>query len=77
MDFRKLVWAIQETHQAFQRRKVTVINQNLVLRNWLFGFYIVEFEQNGEDYARHGERLLYMLSDELKKLGLAGYLTPI
>ena len=72
MDFRKLVQAIEDTHQIFQRRTVTVINQNLVLRNWLFGFYIVEFEQNGKDYARHGERLLYTLSDELKQLGLAG-----
>lgn len=72
MDFRKLVYAIQETHRSFQRRTVKVINQNLVIRNWLFGFFIVEFEQNGKDYASHGDRLLYKLSDELKQIGLAG-----
>ncbi len=28
------------------------------MRNWLIGYYIVEYEQRGSDRARYGERLL-------------------
>jgi hypothetical protein len=26
------------------------------LRNWIIGFYIVEYEQNGKDRAEYGEK---------------------
>ncbi len=32
----------------------------------MFGFYIVECEQNGEDRAEYGEKLLLNISKELK-----------
>lgn len=35
-------------------RVATVANQALVLRNWMVGAYIVEFEQNGADRAKYG-----------------------
>jgi len=72
MNYKNLIKSIQQTHQVFQRRTVVSINHNLIVRNWLFGFFIVEFEQNGKDYAKYGERLLYRLADELKKRGLKG-----
>lgn len=43
------------------------VNYLLTLRNWLIGFYIVEFEQRGEDRAVYGERLLERLAAELDK----------
>ncbi len=55
-----------------QNRAVTIVNQSHTLRNWLYGFYIVEYEQNGEDYAQYGSRLLYRLANELKKIGIKG-----
>jgi predicted nuclease of restriction endonuclease-like (RecB) superfamily len=55
-----------------QNRAVTIVNQSHTLRNWLYGFYIVEYEQNGDDYAQYGSRLLYRISDELKKGGIKG-----
>ena len=39
-------------------RAAVAVNQALVLRNWLIGAYIVEFEQNGTDRAKYGTRLL-------------------
>lgn len=41
----------------------------LTLRNWLIGFYIVEFEQKGEDRAEYGDKLLLKLS---QKIGIPG-----
>ena len=38
---------------------------NLVVRNWLFGWYIVEYQQNGSDRAIYGKQLLIRLSDAL------------
>lgn len=72
MDYKKLVEYFNQTQAVFQAKAVVSINQSLVLRNWLFGFYIVEYEQNGKDYAKHGERLLYKLADELKRQGIKG-----
>ena len=72
MDFKTLLGKLRQTHDLLQQRVVSAINQGLLLRNWLIGFYIVEFEQNGQDYAQYGERLLYRLSEELSKGGIKG-----
>src|SRR5690606_8423157 len=41
------------------------INRDLVLRNWFLGYYIIEFEQGGEDRAKYGKGTLKQLSKEL------------
>lgn len=66
MNFSSLVQSIQQTHSALQQQAVKAVNRSLTIRNWLIGFYIVEFEQNGEDRAEYGEKLLNRLSKELK-----------
>ena len=38
----------------------------LVVRNWLFGWYMVEYEQNGSDRAKYGTATLKQLSVALK-----------
>jgi hypothetical protein len=43
---------------------------SLTLRNWLIGYYIVEFEQNGEDRAKYGEKLLQNIEKRLNTKGL-------
>ncbi len=53
-------------------RVATVANQALVLRNWIVGAYIVEFEQNGKDRAKYGARLLERLAGDLKAKGIRG-----
>lgn len=72
MDFSKLIDQLREAHTAMQVRAGSAVNQSHTLRNWLFGYYIVEFEQHGQDYAEYGARLLYRIAAELKKSGLKG-----
>lgn len=37
----------------------------LTIRNWLIGYYIVEFEQNGKDRAEYGKSLLKSIAGKL------------
>lgn len=48
------------------------VNRQLILRNWLIGAYLVEFEQAGEDRAKYGERLLNRLAADLLARGVTG-----
>ncbi len=71
-DYAQLVSAISSINTQMVGRVATVANQALVLRNWMIGAYIVEFEQNGADRAQYGARLLATLAVDLKALGLKG-----
>lgn len=68
----QLVTAISAINSQMVTRVATVANQALVLRNWMVGAYIVEFEQNGADRAKYGARLLETLAGDLKAKGLKG-----
>lgn len=70
MDFNQLSEIIGKTHRYLQNNAVKAINQNLTIRNWLIGYYIVEFEQNGEDRAVYGEKLLKILEKRMDDKGL-------
>lgn len=41
----------------------------MTARNWLVGYYIVEYEQHGEDRAKYGEKLINRLAERLNKRG--------
>src|SRR5690349_10459884 len=71
MNFTSLVQAIQLTHTSFRQQAIKAVNQSLTVRNWLIGFYIVEFEQKGEDRAVYGSNLLEELSKKINIPGLA------
>jgi len=72
MRFKQLIALIKQTNQGLQKKAISSINQLLVIRNWLIGFYIVEFEQNGDDRAKYGQRLLKTIAEELEKKKLKG-----
>jgi predicted nuclease of restriction endonuclease-like (RecB) superfamily len=72
MDYEQLVTAIDSTSQALLGRAAKAVNQALVLRNWLIGAHLLEFEQSGQDRATYGERLLSNLAADLKARGLKG-----
>lgn len=40
--------------------------------SWLIGFYIVEFEQNGQDRATYGDRLIRNLEQDFKAKRIGG-----
>lgn len=69
-DFNSLVTTIQETNSTLQQSASKAINRYLTIRNWLIGFHIVEFEQNGEDRAEYGQRLVDELAEVLATPGL-------
>ena len=62
MDFVQLSDLLKRTSEELVKRSVKAVNVNLTLRNWLFGYYIVEYEQNGEDRATYGRYLLEKLA---------------
>lgn len=64
-DFESLIGRIQSTSSALQEDARLVINRNVTTRAWLTGFYIVEYEQHGNDRAKYGERLLKRLAERL------------
>jgi predicted nuclease of restriction endonuclease-like (RecB) superfamily len=66
MIFNQLTHSIRKTSDTLRSYAGKAINQFLTIRNWLVGFYIVEFEQHGEDRAAYGEKLLRTLAKELK-----------
>lgn len=70
-DFNVLIENIQSTHKTTQQSAVKAVNVYLTIRNWLAGFYIVEFEQNGEDRANYGNKLLANLAKSIKIKGLS------
>ena len=72
MKYAQLLKAIDATSQHLVGRAAAAVNQALVIRNWLVGAYIVEFEQHGEDRAKYGARLLARLAGDLKERGLKG-----
>lgn len=67
MNYDVLVEAIVQAHGHAQRQAAQAVNLALTLRNWLTGYYIVEYELSGSDRAEYGERLLDKLAKELKK----------
>jgi predicted nuclease of restriction endonuclease-like (RecB) superfamily len=72
MKYTQLLKAIDATSQHLVGRAAAAVNQALVIRNWLIGAYIVEFEQHGEDRARYGQRLYARLAIDLHARGAQG-----
>lgn len=69
-SFLELTHVIQSTHDAAQTCAVKAINRMQTMRNWLIGYYIVEFEQHGKDRAEYGSRLLKKLEEKVERKGL-------
>lgn len=69
-SFGDLAMTIQNTHDAAQTAAVKAINRMQTMRNWLIGYYIVEFEQHGKDRAEYGSHLLKRLEERMNRRGL-------
>lgn len=72
MNYNQLIAQIAQVQSSAQTASARAINQLLTWRNWLIGAYIFEFEQNGEDRAAYGERLLKSLAEDLAGRGHDG-----
>lgn len=72
MKLETLLDRIQLVDTNLSQQANKAVNQLLTIRNWLIGYYIVEFEQNGEERASYGDRLLETLADQLKESNVKG-----
>lgn len=69
MTFESLVGRINLIQNTLQSQAAHAVNLSLTARNWLVGYYIVEFEQNGEDRAKYGEKLINRLAERINRKG--------
>lgn len=70
MNFKELIAQLHEVNLHMQQNAIRAVNTSLTLRNWFFGFYILEFEQNGTGRAAYGKRLLARIAEELLPLNI-------
>lgn len=71
LSFEHLVAVIGQAHADLVAQASRAVNASLTLRNWLIGFYIAEYEQQGTDRAQYGDKLLERLSDRLVQAGVS------
>lgn len=70
MTFDSLVGSIENVHDLTSTYAKGAVNQLLTARNWLIGYYIVEYEQNGEERAEYGTNLLTKLAEKIEVKGI-------
>src|SRR5580700_753251 len=66
----ELVLAIGKANQLFRDQAQRQVNTSLTLRNWIIGFYIVEYEQRGKDRATYGQKIHKEVAERLRTKGL-------
>ncbi len=69
-DFDSLVSAIVHVHESLKFQAAQAVNVSLTLRNWLIGCRIVEYEHNGKDRSRYGEKMIDLLAEKLTRQGI-------
>ncbi|NBB81233.1 MAG: DUF1016 family protein [Verrucomicrobia bacterium] len=72
MNYDALISSIADTHSQTQIGAAQAVNRQLIARNWLTGAYLIEFEQNGEDRAQYGAKLIPRVAEDLKIQGVPG-----
>jgi predicted nuclease of restriction endonuclease-like (RecB) superfamily len=68
LNFKTLVKSIQNINTELTKRASSAVNISLTLRNWLIGGYIAEYELNGSDRAKYGDKLLSLLEKSLQHI---------
>jgi predicted nuclease of restriction endonuclease-like (RecB) superfamily len=76
MNYSSLIKSITGATDRLQEHVATVASQALVIRNWLVGAWLVEFEQNGKDRAKYGQKLLESVAADLAKKEIKGLTDP-
>ena len=71
MKLQELSHIINKIHKQLKHQAVSAVNQSLTIRNWMVGYYIVEFEQHGTERATYGSGLLKVLSKQIETKGFS------
>ncbi len=80
LTFQDLTESIRNLHEHLSNQARHAINVSLTLRNWLIGWYIAEYQLNGADRAKYGDKLIQVLATKLQaipncnRIALYGYL---
>lgn len=72
-EFEHLADTFQATQEALQKHAARAVDSALVVRNWLFGWYLVAFENAAAERSElYGKELINKLSKRLKDKGMKG-----
>lgn len=69
-SFDHLSELVEQVHNSAYSSAVKAINRFATIRNYIIGYYIVEYEQNGSDRAKYGDKLLKRLAERVNKRGI-------
>lgn len=70
MKFKDLITTLAAVNEELKEQSLRAVNSSLTLRNWFFGYYIFEFEQNGKDRAEYGNALLSNIAIRISVLNI-------
>ncbi|BBP42596.1 PDDEXK nuclease domain-containing protein [Thiosulfativibrio zosterae] len=70
-NFSALLGQIQQADSQLTKLASKAVNISLTLRNWLIGYYIAEYQLQGQDRADYGEQLFEKLAKQLKSLAVS------
>ena len=61
---------VLQIHDATQTAAIKTVNRFATVRNYVIGYYIVEYEQHGSDRAKYGDQLLKRLAERVGRKGI-------
>ena len=64
-SFEHLSELVSKIHNSAFSATMKAVNRFATIRNYVIGFYIVEYEQHGSDRAKYGDRLLKRLAEKV------------
>ena len=70
LTFDVLASNIETINEYAGNKAKGAVNRLTTMRNWVIGYYIVEYEQNGNDRAEYGDHLLERLEERIDRKGL-------
>lgn len=72
MKFDQLIKLLSETHATLKQQAGKSVNCFLTIRNWLIGYHIFEYEQQGEDRAQYGDNIIPNIAESLQQRRVPG-----
>lgn len=70
ISFTRLSDMVLQIHDATQTAAIKTVNRFATVRNYVIGYYIVEYEQHGSDRAKYGDQLLKRLAERVGRKGI-------
>lgn len=71
MNLTNLITQLNDLDASLKKHVSHSANVGLTIRNWLVGAYLIEYEQNGEDRAEYGEKIVELVAKKIVIKGLS------